>query len=290
MKFDFQVNIEKRNPWTGNVFMVDRMTSDYAQAHPFDVDGFIEEVYEKWADCETVGFRETREALRRQWVRTLSVTSPRGDASLYPNKNGEHHPALMEVWHKACDYWRRGFRMGDVLPEIVPSHTITRLDGGWIALFPKDMGLLTMAEPEPVIPSAVEESPAVEDVAVAEPVEVEPTPEPVAVEEPTPVVIPSAVEESPTPVIRHRRNRRSPAPSPQPDLFAQEEEISCVPLVASDQRSSAPQGRNDNFMSDDTKKKLLCGVATAVVFLVLINTIGLFGIAALGLIAGGLVK
>ena len=140
---NFDVNIEKRMPTTGKVFMVDRMTSDYAQAHPFDVDGFLEEVYQKWADCEIIGFRETREALRNQWIKTLSVTRPSGDASIYPNNNGAHRPALMEVWMKAGDYWRAGFRIGDLLPAFVPGHKITRLGNGeWICLFPKDMHLL----------------------------------------------------------------------------------------------------------------------------------------------------
>ena len=254
--FDFETNIERRSPWTGNVYMVDRMTSEYAERFPLDVDGFLEAVYQKWADCETVGFRETREALRRQWTRTLGVTRPSGDASIYPNQGGEHHPALMEVWGMAGDYWRRGFRLGDVLPAIVPSHTITRLgDGEWIALFPKDMGLLDTVDS----PSATTEG----TVPVsAEPVEVEPTPMPV--EEPTAIV-----EPEPAPVRRHRRNRQRPTPPAEPDLFAQQEE---------------------SGMSDDTKRKIVCGLATAAVMLVLLNTVGLFGIAALGLIAGGVVK
>ena len=36
--------------------------------------------------------------------------------------------------------------------------------------------------------------------------------------------------------------------------------------------------------------KIFAAIATAVVFLVLVNTIGLFGVAVLGLIAGGLIK
>ena len=36
--------------------------------------------------------------------------------------------------------------------------------------------------------------------------------------------------------------------------------------------------------------KIFAAIATAVVFLVLLNTVGLFGIAVLGLIAGGLIK
>ena len=149
-QYNFTTNIEKRMPTTGEVFFVDRMTSDYAQAHHFDVDAFIESVFQKWQDCETIGFRETREALRRQWDKTLGERNPRGNASLYPNKNGEKHPALMEVWHKAGDYWRRGLRLGDVLPAVVPPCKITRTEEGWIALFPKDMHLLEQSLPAPV--------------------------------------------------------------------------------------------------------------------------------------------
>ena len=145
-QYNFTTNIEKRMPTTGEVFFVDRMTSDYAVQHPFDVDGYLEQVYQKWQACETVGFRETREALRRQWDATLGERNPRGNAVLYPNKNGEKHPALMEVWHKAGDYWRRGLRLGDVLPAVVPPCKITRTEDGWIALFPKDMHLLENEE------------------------------------------------------------------------------------------------------------------------------------------------
>jgi len=147
-QYNFTTNIEKRMPTTGEVFFVDRMTSDYAQAHPFDVDAFIESVFQKWQACETIGFRETREALRRQWDATLGCRNPRGNAALYPNKNGEKHPALIEVWLKAGDYWRRGLRLGDVLPAVEPGCKITCTGSGWIALFPKDMHLLT-AEPAP---------------------------------------------------------------------------------------------------------------------------------------------
>ena len=139
--FNFTTNIEKRMPDTGKVVCIDRMTSDYAQAHPFDVDAFIESVYQEFAGTE---FEESREALHSVWTTVLSVTSPRGDASLYPNKNGQHRAAAMKVWHKAGDYWRRGLRLGDTLPDMVPMTKITRLDdGSWIALFEKDKHLLT---------------------------------------------------------------------------------------------------------------------------------------------------
>ena len=140
--FTFDVNIERLNPFTGQLLMVDRMTSDYAAAHPFDVDAYLEQVYQKWAECETVQFRETREALRKVWNAVLSDNRPGGNAALYPNAQ-EPHPALMEVWHKAGDFWRRGLRINDTLPAQVPITKITRLqDGSWIALFPKDKHLL----------------------------------------------------------------------------------------------------------------------------------------------------
>ena len=139
-QFNFTTNIEKRMPGTGKVFCIDRMTSDYAEQHPLDVDGFIESVYQEFAGTE---FEESRETLRGIWTAVLSVTSHRGDASLYPNSNGARRAAAMKVWHKAGDYWRRGLRQGDTLPDMVPMTKITRLgDGAWIALFPKDAHLL----------------------------------------------------------------------------------------------------------------------------------------------------
>ena len=138
-QFNFTTNIEKLMPATGEVFCIDRMTSDYAEQHPLDVDGFIESVYQEFAGTE---FEESRESLRSIWTAVLSVKSPLGDASLYPNKNGAKRAAAMKVWLCAGDYWRHGFRHGDTLPDMVPMCKITRIAGGWIALFPKDKHLL----------------------------------------------------------------------------------------------------------------------------------------------------
>ena len=146
--FSFETNIQERMPWNGKVFYVKRMTSDYAECFPFDVDGFIEDIYQKYQqvaddDPRLAAWAKTREELRRQWVKTLSVTRPSGDATIYPNRDGRQEPALMEVWHKAGDYWRAGLRIGDTLPKIVPPCRITRLpEGGWIALFQNEMHLL----------------------------------------------------------------------------------------------------------------------------------------------------
>lgn len=139
-QFNFTTNIENRMPDTGKVFCIDRMTSDYAQAHPFDADAFIESVYQEFVGTE---FEESREALHDIWTAVLSVKSQCGDASLYPNKNGARRAAAMKVWMKAGEYWRRGLRTGDTLPDMVPMTRITRLDdGSWIALFPKDAYLI----------------------------------------------------------------------------------------------------------------------------------------------------
>lgn len=139
-QFNFTTNIENRMPDTGKVFCIDRMTSDYAQAHPFDVDAFIESVYQEFVGTE---FEESREVLHNIWTAVLSVKSQCGDASLYPNKNGARRAAAMKVWMKAGEYWRRGLRTGDTLPDMVPMTRITRLDdGSWIALFPKDAYLI----------------------------------------------------------------------------------------------------------------------------------------------------
>lgn len=146
-QFNFTTNIEKRMPDTGKVFCIDRMTSDYAEQHPFDVDGFIESVYQKYIqmaedDSFCKKWVKTREELRRLWNAVLSTTNPCGDPSIYPNQN-DPQPALMEVWLKGGNYWHNGFRQGDTLPDMVPMCKITRLnDGTWIALFPKDKHLL----------------------------------------------------------------------------------------------------------------------------------------------------
>jgi len=168
-QFNFTTNIEHRMPTTGMVYCIDRMTSDYAEQHPLDVDGFIESVYQEFAGSE---FEESREALRNIWTAVLSVTSPCGDASFYPNNNGARRAAAMKVWHKAGDYWRRGLRIGDTLPDRVPMCKITRLyDGGWIALFPKDMHLLS----EPSTKQEVVTTEARNEEITPEP---EPLPEP----------------------------------------------------------------------------------------------------------------
>ena len=76
------------------------------EIHIFDVETFINDVYNKF--CGTPN-EESREDLQRLFYRVLDM--PRGgDASLYPNAHGRR-PAMLEVWHKAGDFWRaNGYR------------------------------------------------------------------------------------------------------------------------------------------------------------------------------------
>ena len=143
-QYHFTTNIEHRSHNTGKVYCIDRMTSDYAQAHPLDVEGFIEGVYQEFAGT---AYEESRETLHKVWRAVLGCKNPCGDRTLYPNRNGGHRPASMKVWLKAGEYWRMGLRPDDTLPCMAPMHRITRLDNGeWIALFPKDMHLLESEE------------------------------------------------------------------------------------------------------------------------------------------------
>ena len=143
-QYNFTTNIEHRMHNTGKVYCIDRMTSDYALAHPLDVEGFIEGVYQEFAGTT---YEESRETLHKVWRAVLGCKNPCGDRTLYPNRNGGHRPASMKVWLKAGEYWRMGLRPGDTLPCMAPMHRITRLDNGeWIALFPKDAHLLESEE------------------------------------------------------------------------------------------------------------------------------------------------
>ena len=182
-QFNFTTNIEKRTTDTGKVFFVDRMTSDYATAHPLDVDGFIESVYQEFKGTE---FEEPREVLRKVWVDVMSDMNPRGNASLFLNKKlpetqqPQRRAAAMKVWHLAGDYWRRGLRITDTLPCLVPGCKITRLeDGGWIALFPKDEHLLTTTDlTDYTDKNVVITAPVIDEPAEPQPEQPEPKPEP----------------------------------------------------------------------------------------------------------------
>ena len=142
-EFTFALNVPKIVPQTGKVYGIDRMTSDYAQAHPFDVEGFIDAVCKEYAGKEG---EESPESLHALWHKVLRMRE-QGDGSLYPLRHGARRFAAFKVWDKATEYWRRGLRDGDVLPDIVPSFNIMRLEDGWVSLSPKEReGIFPTAE------------------------------------------------------------------------------------------------------------------------------------------------
>lgn len=303
-QWNFQTDIEERNPWTGNVYFVDRMTSDWAERHPLNVDQFIEDVYQEFEGTE---FEEQREELRRVWTATFGMPA-HGDASLYPNRNGAHRPAAMKVWMTAGDYWRRGFRMGDVLPERLPGHRITRLpEGGWISLFPKDMHLLEeqpVIEPEknqaieanspcqamdtegtgPIVPSEIAHVAPVPAVSQAEPdgrddeiarlqariAELEAK---AAADEDVEVVATQPTERERNIAARQRRREQREAQR-----------------RSYEERLEREAQETEQAARQQERRKIIAAVGAAAVTLALVYFFGLLGPAVFGLLAGGLLK
>lgn len=102
-------------------FMETNINYDYWRTKEictFYVDEFIDKVSSKYQQMAEAGeisasWVKTREELRKLWDKVMRMPI-QGDASLYPN-NEDTQPALMEVWHKAGDFWRAGFRADDEL-------------------------------------------------------------------------------------------------------------------------------------------------------------------------------
>lgn len=300
--FNFETNIQERMPQTGKVFFVKRMTADYAECYPFDVDGFIEDIYQKYQqvaadDPRLAAWAKTREELRQQWVKTLSVTRKSGDATIYPNRDGRQEPALMEVWQKAGDYWARGLRIGDTLPKIVPPCKITRLpEGGWIALFPNEMNLLesrpeTTEATETALafdePQADDESnlPKIDggDVQVREQEATEtnasaavgnavaPAPEPFVSPEPAP-----AVPRSQREMLAERRHQRR----------LERERVQ----RSYEERMEREALEAEEAAREEERRKIFAAVGAVAVTAVMIYFFGLLGPAVFGLLCGGLLK
>ena len=103
----------------------------------FDVDKFIADVCKKYEQMAQenpalAAWAKTEEELRKLWDAVLNVRRPGGDASLYPNQHGPQ-PALMEVWHKAGDFWRAKYRLGDTLLCDQNGAALSPTELGWIA-------------------------------------------------------------------------------------------------------------------------------------------------------------
>ena len=286
--FGFTTDIELRVPATGKVFMIDRMTSDWAERHPLNVDQFIEDVYQEFAGTE---FEESREELRKVWTATLSMPV-QGDKSVYPNNNGARRAAAMKVWMLAGDYWRRGLRLGDVLPERCPSMKITRLeDGGWIALSPKDMHLLDEIEGEGEVTEEI--ATAASDHGTPLPLNFEPEPAehtgdsprsdnsraelayPLPFQDITEGSVPVCSAPVRSQAAARRRSRREECEAQRLDYEAR---------LAQEAIEAEQEARSE------MKKKIFAAVGAAAVTLVMIHFFGLLGPAAFGLLAGGLLK
>lgn len=297
----FATDIELMVPGTNKVYAIQRMTSDYAERHPFDVDAFIERVYQKYQqiaaeDPQCAAWARTREELKKQWVMTLGCTRVSGDATIYPNRNGRQEPALMEVWTKAGEYWRRGFHLNDTLPDRVPLMKITRQnDGSWIALAPKELHLLdepqVVADPLPCPDAAV---------AAAEPKEEE-------------CILPNynfTHSEEPKPEPVQPCEIESTAAFTEPDLFQRVTEPEIIQTVR--QRNAEARRRRreereakqrayeeqmereaqeaEQCAREQERKKIFAAIGAAVITLVLIYFFGLLGPAVFGLLAGGVLK
>jgi len=292
-QWNFDVNIEERNPWTGNVYYISRMTSDYAERHPFNVDQFIEDVYQEFAGTE---FEESREALRKVWTATFSMPV-QGDASLYPNRNGAHRPAAMKVWHMAGDYWRVGLRIGDTLPQIVPGCKITRIDNDgraierysladlpgteWIALFPKEIHLLEALPKSDDLNllddtldsiATIDVNQVEEETAEAS----ESTTEEEHAEGGRTVVATSACQ--PTERQRNAEARRRRREQREAQRRSYEEQLEREALEA------------EEAARREQRHKIFAAIGAAAVTLVMIYFFGLLGPAVFGLLAGGLLK
>lgn len=273
--FGFTTDIELRVPATGKVFMIDRMTSDWAERHPLNVDQFIEDVYQEFAGTE---FEESREELRKVWTATLSMPV-QGDKSVYPNNNGARRAAAMKVWMLAGDYWRRGLRLGDVLPERCPSMKITRLeDGGWIALSPKDMHLLDEIEGEGEVTEEI--ATAAYHSGTPLPFEMEPAEHTgdrprSDIENITEGSVPVCSAPVRVQAAARRRSRREEREAQRLDYEAR---------LAQEAIEAEQEARSE------MKKKIFAAVGATAVTLVMIHFFGLLGPAAFGLLAGGLLK
>lgn len=84
----------------------------------FDVDKFINGICAKYQQMakespDANKWVKSYDELRTLWDKVMEMPV-KGDASLYPGDD-EPQPAMTDVWLKAGDFWRAGFRKGDSL-------------------------------------------------------------------------------------------------------------------------------------------------------------------------------
>ena len=227
----------------------------------FNVDEFIESVYQEFAGTE---HEESREELKSLWTKVLSVTSPRGDASLYPNNNGQHRAAAMKVWHKAGDFWRAKYRLGDKL----------LCDQNGIALTKNDLASIAKAKCSAEEGRTEDEgrtdSTDSTDIQVAEP-----QPEPKAEPQQLDLFMmghqPSDIGHQPSPTPRPRRRRQAIATAP------------AVP-------SASDEGMTEPSPSRNVMRMAAIGAAMVCVGVLLMETGLIIPVGVAGLLIGGVLK
>lgn len=167
------------------------------EIHDFDVEEFINQVADKYEqlaqeDSHFSGIVRDRDSLRHLWHKVMAMPL-HGDASLYPNANGRREPALMEVWHKAGDFWRAKYRDGDrllcdqnglplydwMVKAIIASQTATEetpVPAGSPAVVPADEAPVPVEEAPVLIDETPDEAPVPAGSAAVVPSDEPPVP------------------------------------------------------------------------------------------------------------------
>ena len=289
----------------------------------FDVDAFINDVYNRF--CGTPN-EENREDLQALWNKVL--TMPRGgDASLYPNAHGPR-PALLEVWHKAGDFWRaNGFRkparlLCDQNGIVIDEETAQKIAAAKAAInnattateatetpqdAPTDANGITdhpasdtptqITETETATtaaPFSVCDGSAVAPQAAASDLASEPASD-TADYDPG-VIVPEAAYPSPTPRRRRTRRTRTTA-TPQPSLFDDCEitESSEAPAETTADDEKVTDGNAflnalKEIANNKTAREIAKGVGILAAVLIIYECGLIIPFALLGGLAGGLIK
>ncbi len=266
----------------------------------FDVDAFINDVYNRF--CGTPN-EESREDLQALWNKVL--TMPRGgDASLYPNVHGPR-PALLEVWHKAGDFWRaNGFSkpaslLCDQNGIVIDEETAQKIAAAKAAISGTDSTTATESTEATETPTATAADPfsvcdgssvapqaAASDLAsgsASDTADYDPG-----------VTVPEA---TPSPTPRRRRTRRTRTATPQPSLFD-----GCEITDSADAPTETPADDETvtdcnaftntikNIASNRTARELAKGVGILAAVLIIYECGLIIPFALLGGLAGGLIK
>lgn len=291
----------------------------------FDMDAFISDVYNKFVGTPN---EESREDLQQLFNKVLNM--PRGgDASLYPNANGPR-PALLEVWHKAGDFWRaNGFRkparlLCDQHGIVINDETAQRISAAKAAISGTDSTTATESTETPQDAQA-DASEAIIQPASDTPTEATETPTATAADpfsvcdgstvapqasasdtedaailsdtddyDPG-VIVPEAAYPSPTPRRRRTRRTRSAAAS-LPSLFD-----GCEITESTDATTETPAGNETatasgivtalkGITSNKTAREIAKGVGILAAVLIIYECGLIIPFALLGGLAGGLIK